>query len=409
MTFREVSRKAAAAILFLAVGLGLTSCGANHSIGYVYMAASTTTTSGLIDGYKIFLQNGNLAPLADSPIPAGGRGTIAIVATPDARFLYVVNRDDSNVVFFVIGTDGKIYQNKTYNVTGSFPTAAALDATGKYLLVTFTYQNGPDNTQLYTPAFPGPGGITIFPINADNTLGAPLTSPQGDFFPLGRNPVAIAVTPDNFVYAVLQDPDTTANLFGFSFDPSAANPLTPLAGVTVNSGNVPSTGYDTVGKTPVSVLADASGGHLYVTEQATSQVIGYAIGADGVPTQVGTAPTGSFPAGMAIDLTGKYLFVASRGAGAVNGFTFGPSGEPVVSTTASSVQAGTGANCVTIIGAPTSASPTHAVYMYTSNNLSSNVSGMQLNPNDGSVIQIQKTPWSGSALPACIVSVRTLP
>ena len=63
------------------------------------------------------------------------------MVAPNNLFLYTVNNFDSDVVEFAIGTDGKLYPQNTYNITGSLPTAAAIDAAGKFLYVTFTYQN----------------------------------------------------------------------------------------------------------------------------------------------------------------------------------------------------------------------------------------------------------------------------
>ena len=391
------------------MGLGLTACSGTYTIGYVY-ATAARNTAGLVNGYKVDFQSGNLTVLEDSPSPSGGKNPVAIVATPNNKFLYVVHRDDSNVVLFAIGTDGKIYPQTTYNVTGSFPTAAAVDPAGKFLYVTFTYQNCPltgnptcqPGGQLFTPANPGPGGISIFPINSsDNTLGAPST------FNLGRAPMGITVTKNNFVYVIAQDLATVDNLFGFSANPSNGQ-LTPLPGVTINPGDVVSTGYP-VSTQPGGIIADSSGSHLYVTDQAGSQVIGYSLASNGVPSQIGSAKSDASPAGMSFDTSGKFLYAASFSGGSVNGFTLGPNGQPVVSTVAKSVQAGTGATCITVIGSPTSASPTHAVYMYTANQLGNTVSGMQLNQNDGSLIQIQNTPWGASSLPTCIVSVRSFP
>src|ERR1700758_4201650 len=155
MTFNRMGRGAIASIVSLAMGLGLTACSGTYTIGYIYMTAAKNT-AGLVDGYKVDYQSGDLVPLEDSPIPSGGKNPVTIVATPNARYLYVVNHDDSTVVFFAIGTDGKIYPQKTYNVLGSFSTAAAVDPAGKFLYVTYTYQNTilPDGTQqqLYTPA-----------------------------------------------------------------------------------------------------------------------------------------------------------------------------------------------------------------------------------------------------------------
>jgi hypothetical protein len=87
----------------------------------------------------------------------------------------------------------------------------------------------------------------------------------------------------------------------------------------------------------------------------------------------------------------------------------GANGLPVRSTVAASVAAGTGPTCVTISGAPSDANPSHAIYLYTSNGLSNNVTGEQLNPVDGSLDQIPGTPFSGSALPTCIVTVPAFP
>ncbi len=109
------------------------------------------------------------------------------------------------MVEFAIGTDGKLYPQNTYNIAGSLPTAAAIDASGKFLFVTYTYQNNPNGTELYTTANPGPGGISVFPIKADNSLGTPFS------FNVGRNPVGIATsTSGNYVYVIEQDAASTA-------------------------------------------------------------------------------------------------------------------------------------------------------------------------------------------------------
>ena len=87
----------------------------------------------------------------------------------------------------------------------------------------------------------------------------------------------------------------------------------------------------------------------------------------------------------------------------------GAGGQPVRSSVASSVQTGTGPTCVTVSGAPSNANPTHGIYLYTSNGLNSNITGEQLNPADGSLDQIPGTPFSGSPLPTCLVTVPAFP
>jgi 6-phosphogluconolactonase len=379
----------------VAMGLGITACSRDYTVAYVYMTAAKVDP-GLVNGYKVDYQSGVLVPLEDSPVPAGGRNPVALVAAPNGKNLYVINRDDSTIVWFAIGTDGKLYPQRTYNSTGSFPTAAAIDPAGKFLYVTFTYQQG------FTTALPGPGGVSVFPIAADNSLGAAATVATG------RNPIGITAN-SQFAYVIDQDSATNLNLIGYSAN-STTGFLTPLPGVTINSANVASTGF-AIGTTPAAILEDSTLKHLYVTDQVGNQIIGYSVAASGVPTTLanGIARTDAGPAGMTIEASGKYLYVANVTAGTIAGYTFGANGEPVRSTVASSTQSGTGTNCVTTIGAPSSVTPSHAIYLYASNSLSNSVTGQQLNPVDGSLKQIQGTPFTGSTLPSCLVSVPSFP
>jgi 6-phosphogluconolactonase (cycloisomerase 2 family) len=402
MKLKTMGRSAAASIMSLAVALGITACSNDYTVSYVYMTTSKTTPHGLINAYQVDYQSGLLRPLADSPIDAGGRDTVGLVVAPNNLFLYTVNNFDSDVVEFAIGTDGKLYPQNTYNITGSLPTAAAIDAAGKFLYVTFTYQNTPSGAQLYSLANPGPGGVSIFPINSDNTLGTPTT------VNVGRNPVGIATSAvGNYVYVIEQDSAASANLLGFT-ENTSTGALTPMPGVTINAGNVPSTGFAS-GMSPAGILGDKTGTHLYVTDDVLNQVATYSIGAGGVPSLLGTAGTDSGPTGMALDLSGKYLYVVAYNANAIDGYVLGAGGQLVRSSVAGSVQTGTGPTCVTISGAPSNADPSHGIYLYTSNGLNSDVSGEQLNPADGSLDQIPGTPFSGSPLPTCIVTVPAFP
>jgi len=407
MTLNTMGRRAAkasvASILSVAMGLGLTACSNDYTVAYLY-ATTAKANPGLINGYKVDYQSGTLTLLADSPIPSGGRNPVTIVAGPGNKAVYSIHRDDSSLVFFAIGTDGKLYPQATYNIRGSFATAAAIDSAGKFLYVTFTYQNNPDNSQLYTPANPGPGGISIFSINADGSL-VPLPAAQNQN--VGRNPIGITAR-NNKVYVIEQDAESTANLLGFSADPTTGL-LTPLPGVTINPGNVSSTGFPS-GSSPSGIIEDSSSSHLYLTDQVANTVTAYSIGADGTPTLIpnGAARTDAGPLGMSFDLTGKFLYVANYTGGTISGYTLGANGEPVLSTVAASVQAGSGPTCITVIGSP-AATAAHAVYLYTSNALSNTISGMQLDPTDGSLRQIQNTPFTASTLPTCLVTVPAIP
>ena len=391
--------------LSAAIAFGLGACSNDYTVSYVYMVTQGVQGSNnhsLLNSYQVDYQNGRLYNMPDSPNDSGGRNGVAIVAAPNNLFLYAVNNFDSTVVEFAIGTDGKLYAENTYNISGSLPVAAAIDSTGKFLYIAFTYQTNPDGSQLYTSSNPGPGGISIFKINADNTLGKPTT------VNVGRNPVAIAASPTGkYVYVAEQDSASGANILGFT-ENAATGALTLMPGQTVNPGNVPSSGYAS-GPAPAGLLLDSSETHLYVTDKTNGEIETYSIGAGGVPTQIGTTPTDAGPMGMSFDLQGKYLYVAASVANAIDGYTIAANGVPVRSTVAASVQAGTGPTCISVSGSPSNAHPTHAVYMYVSNGLSNNVTAEQLNETTGELDQIIGSPFGGASLPACIITVPSLP
>lgn len=406
-----MGRAVKASVLSLAMALGVSACSNDYTVSYVYLATSNPLPHGLINSYQVDYQSGFLHVMPDSPVDAGGRNTVAIVASPNQKFIYTVNNFDSSVVEFAIGTDGKLYAQHTYNITGSFPTAAAIDPAGKFLYVTFTYQNTANGQPLYTPANPGPGGVTVFPINSDpskpppqepGSLGTPFTVNAG------RNPVAVAVSSTgNYVYVIDQDAATQANLLGFTPSTNPV-PLKPMPNVTINAGNVPSTGFPS-GLNPSGIIGDASGTHLYVTDKVANQVGVYSIDANGVPALVTTVPTDAGPMGMSFDLNGKYLYVAASAANAVDIYSVGSNGLLTRLASGGTVQVGNGPTCVSVSGAPSDANPHHAVYLYTSNSLSNSVSGEQLNESDGTLVQMLGSPFGGSSLPACLVTVPAFP
>src|ERR1700761_5873055 len=165
MKGKNIGRIALAMGMSVATVLGTTSCSRDYTVAYVY---TTSAQNASVSAFAVDYQSGVLTQIAGSPFTAGiGRNPVAIATLPNSKNLYVVSHDDSNVTEFAIGTDGKLYGQNTYNIPnlGSYPVAAAVDSTGTHLYVAFTYQNG------FGPGTPGPGGIAIYPINSDGTLG----------------------------------------------------------------------------------------------------------------------------------------------------------------------------------------------------------------------------------------------
>ncbi len=360
MKWNKLGRGTLASILSLAL-VSVTACSRDYVLAYVYVTTAKPLTgsspNGGVSAYAVDFQIGSLTPLADSPIQAG-RNPITLVASPNGLNLYVVNHDDSSVGEYAIGTDGKIFLQNTYNVTGSMATAIAIDAAGKFLYVTFTYQLGPNGQQLYSPASPGPGGVTIFPIKA--------------------------------------------TVLGFSQN-LTTGALTPTPGTVITTdatGKTVATGYG-AGTTPSAIAEDPSARFVYITDEATNQLYGNLVANNGslVPMVNGPFATGIFPVGVTIDPRGKFLYVANFSSNTVGAYTIDvASGTPVGSVGSASTSVDTAPTCVTI-------EPALGIYAYSSNNLASTVSALKLDPHNGGLSQVQNTPFPSSGLPTCAVAV----
>jgi len=427
MKWNKMGRGTVASILSFAL-VSVTACSRDYTLAYVYVTTArpltATSPNGGINAYAVDYQIGSLTPLADSPIPAG-RNPVTLVASPSGLSLYVVNHDDSTIGEYSIGTDGKIYLQNTYNITGSNATSVAMDAAGAFLYVTFQYQLGPQGQQLYSTASPGPGGITIFPINKDGSLGTPST------VKVGNTPVGIVVSrprcqpqasyntsnptcaltsgagsglQTSFVYVIDQETPTAprAALLGFSqnFTTGALTPTTGTTITTDSTGKTVATGFG-AGTTPSAIAEDPSSRFVYITDEATNQVYGSSTNADGslVPMNNSPFPSGLFPLGLTIDPRGKFLYVANFSSGTVGAYTIDQnSGNLTGSVGSASTASGTGPTCVAI-------EPALGIYLYSSNNLEGDVSAFQLAPQNGTLKQVQNTPFPSGALPTCAVAV----
>ena len=416
--YKRTLQAAMAAGISVAIGLGATACSRDYVADYVY----TVSASGPnINAFAVDYQSGILTQVTGSPFQTGFKRETTLVPSPDGKYLYVLSGfEDSAVEVFAVGTDGKLYGQKTYTLSGgTYPTSIAVDSAGKFLYITFTYQPG------FTPVSPGPGGVAIFPINSDGTLGTPVSINGQPFLAVGNNPVSITVTPaicsptpvistntactgssgagkqNVFVFVVDQEPSPNATVLGYAQNTSTGA-LTPLSGTKFNATLKTWQGYP-AGVTPSAIASDPTGRFVYVTDQTANQIYGYTIDNQitGNLTPMVSSPygTGLFPVQLVIDPRGKYLYVTNFNSGTVSSFAIDQaSGSLSGVAAAGSFTTGTRPNCVTI-------DPALGIYLYTSNYLDSTVSAGQLSPNTGALQTVANSPFTVSSLPACIASV----
>jgi 6-phosphogluconolactonase (cycloisomerase 2 family) len=376
-------------MMSLAMGLGLTACTRDYTVAYVYMTtAPKNGQGGSVAEYAVDYQSGSLVAVTGSPVAAGNNPT-TLVAAPSGLFIYVLNHDDSTVQEYAVGAGGALTSKNVYKITGALPTGATIDAAGKFLYVTYTYQAG------YSATKPGPGGVSIFPINADNSLGTAINQN------VGNNPVAVVTnTFNNYVYVVDQEVSPNATVLGFSRD-ATTGALTPVPGTTISTTAPTVAKGFSAGVTPSAIAEDPKGHFVYVTDKASNQLIGYVVQSGGVlvPMVNGPFSTGLFPVAVTIDPRGKYLYTANYNANTVGAYAIDQAtGTPAGSVGSGSVNVGTTPSCVAI-------EPALGIYLYTSNNLDGTISGQKLDAHNGALSAVQNTPFPASGLPTCVVAV----
>ena len=387
MPWNRFSRLAKVSVVSVAMVLGLASCSLDYTVGYVYMTTNKSNP-GLIDQYAIDFDSGALS-VVGTPV-AAGNDPVTLVAAPNGQFVYVINQGDSTVQEFAVEGDGSLASKNVYKTTGTHPTAVAIDPQGAFLYVTFTYQTG------YSATTPGPGGVSIFPVNADNSLGTPLTQN------VGNNPVGVTVSYFNhFVYVLDQEASPKATILGFSQNTSTGA-LTPVPGTTIATvgGKTVATGF-AAGVVPNAIAEEPTSRYVYVTDQAANQLIGYTVLASGglLPMVNGPFATGLFPADLTIDPTGKLIYVVNFNGNTVQGYMIdGATGTPSGAAGAFATGTGTGPTCVAI-------DPALGDFLYTSNSLDNTVTGERLNPNTGGLQGVQNSPFNGSGQPSCLTVV----
>ncbi|MGA1984071.1 MAG: beta-propeller fold lactonase family protein [Acidobacteriaceae bacterium] len=376
MNFEKISRTAKASIVSLAMVLGLSSCSLDYVVGYVYMTTSHSSP-GVINEYGIDFQSGALDSIGTV---SAGNDPVRLVASPSGKFVYVINQADSTVQEFAVQGNGTLTSENTYKITGTSPTAVTIDPQGAFLYV--TYNNGYSATNLVA------GGVTIFPVNADNSLGTATN------VKVGNNPVGVVVSYFNhFVYVLDQDP-ANPSILSFSQNTSTGA-LTPITNLITGSLITPA------GVVPSAIAEEPTSRFVYVTDQAANQLIGYTVQSNGALTAMINGPfqTGLFPINLTIDPQGNIMYVVNFNADTVEGYAIDTiTGTPSGAVGAFGQAVGTGPTCVAV-------DPALGTFLYVSNSLDNTVTGERLNPSTGGLSGVQNSPFPGAGTPTCLAIV----
>jgi 6-phosphogluconolactonase (cycloisomerase 2 family) len=384
----------------LVAGL-LTAC-ATLTVDFVFVTSSKaagTNSYGQINVFEINQESGVMRQIPTSPFPSGGRDPVAEAVSTDQTNLYVVNQDDNSIVQFVIGNDGKVYPQNTVNTPGIYPLAVAVSGTNLYVVDTF------QPLPICSNADPCSGSIAVLPITVgsgsppSDTLGSPVSNGSLTYWPLNLPskpndvivPTGVNVLASGaYVYVTAYDSSVAPTAgYVFAFAASSGGGLTPL------NGGVPFS----AGTHPSAIASDSTGSFVYVTDVSNNDVFGFSV-ASGLLTPLSSSPflAGNRPAAIVADPKYPFIYVVNSLDSTVTAYSMSSGSLASLGTYA------TGEQPVAI-----GIDPSTNHFLYTANYLGSGVvgtvSGFELSPTAGTLINSQNSPYTSNAQPTAVAAI----
>jgi 6-phosphogluconolactonase len=405
MKLKKIGQASLAAAACVGAGLLLASCNPNATIDYVFVT-SVSNGTGQVSAYHAESQTGTLIEVSGSPFSSQGDNPVAVVPSPNGDYLYVANEGSNNIAQFSIGTDGQLVTGKTYTTPGSEPVSLAINNAGTYLFVLDYYAAG------FSDASPGPGGLVVYPVNSDGSLGTPVSAGGSSLTAVQCFPGGVAVsangdyayvTNTNSVVVTTSAPSTSTppatpaacptqgTISGFAISSSGA--LTPLPGSPYLAGT-----------TPTGIAIDPTSRFVYATDSVQDQLIVYDIEAGGSLLALTNGPfeTGTFPVDVTVDPRGKYLYVSNFNGTDVSEYSINQgTGAPssLASATSSYSTKAPNPTCLVV-------EPALGHYLYVSDfSTPPYVTGADLNPDTGALSGVQDQPFPAHGFPTCIAAV----
>ena len=436
MKFTKFGKALLLSALSLGV-LGVTSCVQSYTVGYLYVTGTVTAQgsgNGIISGFSIDHQTGQLKIISGLPISSGGANPVRAILLQASRFLYVLNRGvtasgsadctsadpclNSNITQFAVSGNGILTPQATFLSKGINPFRMIADSGGNYIYVLDhdSPSNGsnPDCGVALGNNLKTCGDITVFQVNPttgrlSDVANSQLTLP---YFPVPANPVDFMLTSTNLL--TLTGPAPTSYPY--------------TGGASVFPYTVASSGQLTVNSPqPLGInqgTAILSAGQLiYVLDNepikvngavaANSQILPYSLGTNGALTPGGAVPddpTQENPI-YAIVASGKnWLYVANQGnnnttsgntESGITGYVIDSKNQ--LSQMQNLLPFGTGSGPQCLVEDPSNQ------FIYTANFNDSTVTGQSIDQNSGALRPLLKGSSFAVTGPAtwCLVSGRS--
>jgi 6-phosphogluconolactonase (cycloisomerase 2 family) len=423
--------------LSVGVVLSVTSCVQSYTVGFLYVTGTATAQSsgsGIISGFKIDHNTGQLTPVNGLPVSSGGANPGRATLLLGSRFLYVLNRgtnaqggsvcttanpcQNSNITQFAVGGNGILTAVETFYTQGINPTRIFSDGSGAFLFV--LDHDSPSNAACALALGSSAktcGDITVFSVNSSTgrlqlVVNAQVTAANGSaltYFPVPANPIDFVLN-SGYIFTLTGTPATGDTVFPYA-EAASTGQLT----VTQN-------GAQALNIAQASAIVSGSS-YLYVLDDepitangttSSSQILPFLVGTGGaLQPQIGGIvpddPTLSNPNYLLVESKGKFLYVLNEGnntsttnaQSGLAGYVIDPSthvlsyiaGEPF----------GTGAGPQCLVEDPSNQ------FIYTADFNDSAVTGRVVDPNSGVLNNLRVTNTYSLSGPAawCLVDGRT--
>jgi 6-phosphogluconolactonase len=451
MKFKKFGKALLMSALSAGAVLGVTSCVQSYTVGFLYVTGNVTASSngnGIISGFKIDHNTGNLVNINGLPIASGGANPGRAVLVTGGRFMYVLNRghdsagglnctaavpcQDPNIELFAIGGNGILSPQATFFSQGLNPFRIIADSTGTYLYVLDAV--APSNSACSLALGSGVtscGDITAFKIDQSTgrltlVVNAQVTSASGSalaYFPVPANPIDMTLT-GSYILTLSGTPGTTAGTGDVVF-PYTYSAATGQLTINQNSAQPINAGHGTaivstsgtiyvLDNEPVTIAATPD--QKFPAGVYASQILPFTIGTGGaLQAQTGGAvpddPNQTNPIMLVSEAKGKWVYLANQGDATAStnatsglvGFVVDPGSKQLTPMGGSPFTSGSGPQCMV-------EDPSNQ-FIYTANFNDSTVTGKSLDQNSGVLRPLngkanRAFPLTGPAA-WCLVTGRT--
>ncbi|WP_134662924.1 MULTISPECIES: PKD domain-containing protein [unclassified Amycolatopsis] len=225
---------------------------------------------------------------------AGGLGSLGMAITPDAQKVYSVDSGSGTIIGYRIGTDGTLSPFEGGTVLVGLPVVGAAIT--------------PDGSRLFVTLGAGAGSVRSYAISPSGTLsrtGAPDA-------PIDSAISQVAISPDAGHLIVTNYLANSVTSFAIAPDATLTQVGTPVA----------------AGNKPVIPAFTPDGKYLYVSNEGSGDLSGYAVGRDGALTAIPGSPypSGGNTHGVVITPDSHRLYVPNTTSNTVTGWTIGAGG-----------------------------------------------------------------------------------